>query len=170
MICIEPVIFEDNRGFFCETYKQSEFKENGIEEKFVQDNISYSKKNVIRGLHFQTAPSPQGKLVMALQGQIFDVAVDIRRSSSTFGHWIARELSAANRRMLYIPPGFAHGFCVLSETASVMYKCTAEYAPACERGIRWNDAGLNIEWPVHDPVISIKDMQLPGLQDADLSF
>jgi dTDP-4-dehydrorhamnose 3,5-epimerase len=165
IVLIEPVSFPDGRGFFMETYKYSDFAAFGIRENFVQDNHSFSAQGVLRGLHYQKEPMAQGKLIRCLQGAIFDVAVDIRRASPGFGRWIGAELSAENRHMLYVPPGFAHGFMVLSDMAEIQYKCTREYSPLHERGIIWNDADIGIEWPLADPVLSAKDKLLPGLKD-----
>ena len=170
VILILPKIFEDERGFFKEIYKQSNFETFGIKEKFVQDNISFSKKGVLRGLHYQKEPFAQGKLVARLRGRIFDVAVDIRKGSPYYGKWVAIELSEKNHRMLYIPPGFAHGFQVLSEEALVWYKCTAEYSPEHDAGIIWNDPEIGISWPISDPILSLKDANLPKLKDADNNF
>jgi dTDP-4-dehydrorhamnose 3,5-epimerase len=170
VILVDPRRFADDRGFFMETYKASEFATHGLPTTFVQDNLSYSSRGVLRGLHYQLHPEAQGKLVTALTGRIFDVAVDIRRGSPTFGRWVGQELSAQNGQMLYVPPGFAHGFCVLSDTAHVLYKVTAEYAPELDRGILWNDPEIGITWPVKDPVLSAKDAALPVLREADNSF
>ncbi|RUA17855.1 MAG: dTDP-4-dehydrorhamnose 3,5-epimerase [Clostridia bacterium] len=170
VILITPRLFEDQRGYFLETYKYSDFKAQGICETFVQDNHSRSKKDVLRGLHFQHPPQAQGKLVRAVRGVIFDVAADIRPSSPTFGQWVGEILSDDNRRMLYIPPGFAHGFAVLSDIADVSYKVTAEYAPEYDSGIAWNDPTLAIQWPVATPLISSKDADLPPLLAADIRF
>lgn len=153
-----------------ESYKYSDFKDFGITDGFVQDNFSRSYKDVIRGLHFQKEPYSQGKLVQCLKGRIFDVAVDIRIGSPTFGKWIGVELSDENHLMFYVPPGFAHGFAVISEYADVLYKCTKEYSKDNERGIIWNDPSIKIEWPVKKPLISEKDSQLPFLKDADINF
>lgn len=166
VVLIEPVVFPDGRGFFMETYKQSEFSAFGIRERFVQDNHSSSAKGVLRGLHYQREPMAQGKLIRCIQGAIFDVAVDIRRDSPSFGRWISVELSAENRLMLYVPPGFAHGFMVLSEMAEILYKCTREYSPQDEEGIIWNDPDISIVWPLANPVLSVKDMGYPGLMDS----
>ncbi len=166
LILIEPVVFEDKRGFFMESYKYSEFAKNGINVSFVQDNHSFSKKGVIRGLHYQNPPKAQGKLVRAIRGEIFDVAVDIRKGSPTYGKWVSVILSEENKRMLYIPPGFAHGFCTISEYADVLYKTTEEYAPDYDAGIRWDDPEIGIEWPIKDPLLSDKDLSLPLLKDA----
>lgn len=157
VVLITPKVFEDERGFFLESYKRSEFITAGITEDFVQDNHSFSKKNVIRGLHYQKHPKAQGKLVRAIAGLIFDVAVDIRKDSPTFGKWVGAELSTENRKMLYIPSGFAHGFAVLSDAAEVAYKATSEYSAEHEGGIAWNDPGIGIDWPVRDAVCSVKD-------------
>ena len=170
IIIIEPKTFRDERGFFLETYKYSDFLQIGLKENFVQDNYSRSAKGVLRGLHYQKNPRAQGKLVQCLRGRIFDVAVDLRKSSPTFSRWVSTELSEDNGLMLYVPPGFAHGFVSLSESADVMYKCTREYSPADDRGVIWNDPDLNILWPVSDPVLSAKDRKHPLLRDADNNF
>ena len=170
VILITPRVFEDQRGYFLETYKYSDFQAQGICETFVQDNHSQSKKDVLRGLHFQHPPKAQGKLVRAVRGVIFDVAADIRPSSPTFGQWVGEILSDENRRMLYIPPGFAHGFAVLSDIADVSYKVTEEYASEYDSGIAWNDPTLAIQWPVAAPLISSKDAALPPLLAADIRF
>ena len=170
VILIEPKVFSDSRGFFMETYKHSDFIRMGIQEHFVQDNFSRSQKGVLRGLHFQKNPNAQGKLVQCLKGIIFDVTVDIRKGSPSFGRWVRVELSEENRWMLYIPPSFAHGFVVLSETADVIYKCTKEYSPEDDRGIIWNDPDINIPWPVNDPILSEKDAIFPLLKDVDINF
>jgi dTDP-4-dehydrorhamnose 3,5-epimerase len=162
---IEPQCYADKRGFFLETYKLSEFSPHGI-PPFVQDNHSHSLRGVLRGLHYQEPPGAQGKLVTALTGQVFDVAVDIRRGSPTFGRWVGETLSVDNHRMLYVPPGFAHGFCVLSEEADVVYKVTEEYSPDLDRGIIWNDPEIGVEWPIVDPMLSPKDARLPTLEEA----
>ncbi len=170
VILIEPKVFQDDRGFFLETYKFSAFKKNGIDAHFVQDNHSFSTKGVLRGLHFQKAPKAQGKLVRVIRGEVLDVAVDIRTGSPTFGQWIGEKLSAENAKMLYIPPGFAHGFCVLSEQADILYKVTADYDADCDRGIIWNDPDINIDWKVSNPILSPKDQELPKLKNADINF
>jgi len=170
VIVIEPLGFEDGRGLFAEIYRQSDFKAGGIEETFVQDNYSHSARGVLRGLHYQKQPKAQGKLIIVLQGHIFDVAVDIRKGSRTYGAWVGEELSAEDLRMLYIPSGFAHGFCVLSEEADVVYKVTHEYAPELDRGIIWNDPMVGVQWPVANPIVSEKDAQLPTLETADNNF
>jgi dTDP-4-dehydrorhamnose 3,5-epimerase len=167
VVLIEARAFSDARGRFAETYKLSEFAANGLADVFVQDNHSHSVRGVLRGLHFQNRPRAQAKLVMALSGEVFDVAVDIRRGSPTYGHWVSATLSAENGRMLYIPAGFAHGFCVLSDCADLVYKCTAEYAPELDRGILWQDPALAIAWPISGPLLSAKDAALPPLAESD---
>ncbi len=168
LVKIRPKVFEDTRGYFMETFKQSDFEGHGIGEQFRQDNHSLSKKNVIRGLHYQVPPVEQGKLVTVLKGCAWDVVVDIRRDSPHFLKWVGVELSDRNHVMLYIPPGFAHGFAALSDEVLLVYKCTSEYAPRQDRGIRWNDPDLNIPWPVKTPIVSDKDTQLPLLSKAEL--
>ena len=170
VILITAKHFVDGRGFFLESYKQSEFAENGIPWAFVQDNRSHSVGGVLRGLHYQLPPRAQGKLVAALTGEVFDVAVDIRRGSPTYGHWVGTTLSADRFNMLYIPAGFAHGFCVLSESADFVYKVTDVYAGDLERGIRWDDPQIGIDWPVAEPILSARDAELPLLRDADNNF
>jgi dTDP-4-dehydrorhamnose 3,5-epimerase len=168
VILIEPRRAGDARGFFMETYKRSDFAANGISESFVQDNYSRSSRGVLRGLHYQKAPHAQGKLVTVQQGEVFDVAVDIRPGSPTFAQWVAVTLRAELPQLLYVPPGFAHGFCVLSEVADFSYKVTSEYSQADERGILWNDPALAVTWPVTAPSLSAKDAVLPPLHSADL--
>jgi dTDP-4-dehydrorhamnose 3,5-epimerase len=170
VVLIEPRAFEDPRGFFVETYKRSEFAAHGIVETFVQSNLSHSIQGTLRGLHYQKPPHAQGKLVMALRGEVFDVAVDIRRGSPTYGQWVGAVLSGENHHMLYIPVGFAHGFCVLSAEADFTYLVTDEYAPACERGIVWNDPTIGIPWPISAPKLSHKDAQLPLFQEIEVDF
>ncbi|HFQ95764.1 MAG TPA: dTDP-4-dehydrorhamnose 3,5-epimerase [Anaerolineae bacterium] len=171
VILIEPRVFADARGFFLETYKYSDFAAHGIPETFVQDNHSRSIRGVLRGLHFQNPPKAQGKLVRVVRGVIFDVAVDIRPSSPTFGQWVGETLSDDNQRMLYIPPGFAHGFLVLSDLADVVYKVTEEYAPELDTGVIWNDPTIAIAWPLDaPPLLSDKDAALPPLLKADIRF
>jgi len=170
IILIEPRMYRDARGFFMETYKYSDFARTGIREHFVQDNYSRSSMGVLRGLHYQKNPNAQGKLVQCTKGRIFDVAVDIRKGSPTFRQWVSAELSEENNLMLYVPPAFAHGFVVLSESADVVYKCTREYAPEDDRGIIWNDPDLGILWPVKDPFLSEKDSRHQLLRDADNNF
>lgn len=158
MLLLVPKAFEDSRGYFMESYNQRAMESLGFNHRFVQDNHSHSRKGVLRGLHYQIQ-QPQGKLVRAVSGEIFDVAVDLRRGSPCFGKWVGRCLSSENKLMLWIPPGFAHGFAVLSETADVLYKTTDYYAPQFERTIIWNDPDLAISWPITDtPVVSEKDL------------
>ena len=161
---IEPPVFEDTRGFFMETYHQRRYTEAGINLVFVQDNFSRSVRGTLRGLHYQLHQA-QAKLIQVIQGTIFDVAVDIRSGSPLFGQWVGAHLSAENRRQLFLPEGFAHGFCVLSESADVMYKCTDFYAPDDEGGILWSDPTLAIDWPISRPLLSAKDSKLPCLGD-----
>ena len=166
---IEPRVFGDDRGFFMETWNARRFAAAGLDAVFVQDNHSRSARHVLRGLHYQIV-NPQGKLVRVTAGAVFDVAVDIRRSSPHFGRWVGYELSAANHRMLWVPPGFAHGFVVLSEAADFLYKCTALYDPAAERAIRWDDPAIGIDWDLAGaiPLQSTKDAAAPRLADADV--
>ncbi len=170
VILVEVQPFVDERGFFKETYKESVFLENGVNLRFVQDNFSHSIRGVLRGLHYQLNPKAQAKLVSVLKGEIFDVAVDIRKGSPTYGKWVAEILSADNHRMLYVPIGFAHGFCVLSDEADVIYKVSEEYAPEYERGIIWNDSEIAIKWPLQKPLLIKKDPFLPTLREADNNF
>jgi dTDP-4-dehydrorhamnose 3,5-epimerase len=170
VILIRPRVYDDPRGFFLEAYKYSDFAAHGIGERFVQDNYSHSTQGVLRGLHFQRPPAAQGKLVMALGGDIFDVAVDLRAGSPTYLRWVSARLSAENLNLLYVPPGFAHGFCVLSETADVVYKVTAEYDATCDAGLRWDDPAIGICWPVADPRLSDKDSALPLMGSTDPGF
>jgi len=170
IILVESKSFPDDRGFFLEGYKESDFVDNHITTKFVQDNFSHSNNGVLRGLHYQTNPNAQAKLVMVLLGEIFDVAVDIRKDSPTYGKWIGEILSDQNHNMLYIPEGFAHGFCVISDTADVLYKTNKEYSPKHERGIIWNDPDLAINWPIQNPILHEKDKTLPTLKNADNDF
>ena len=170
VVIIEPRVFPDERGFFMETYKRSEFAALGIGEIFVQVNRSKSPKGILRGLHYQKLPQAQGKLIHVLAGEIFDVAVDIRQGAPTFGRSVIIELSSENKRMLYVPAGFAHGFCVISDDAEVSYMTTAEYAPECEAGIRWDDPDLAIDWPIAGPRLSQRDLLWPCLKDADNDF
>ena len=167
VLIIEPRVFGDERGFFLETHNEKAFAELGIEARFVQDNHSSSRRNVLRGLHYQIK-QPQGKLVRAIEGEILDVAVDLRRSSPTFGGWEAVILSEANRRMLWIPAGFAHGFYVLCDRAQVLYKATDYYAPEHERTVMWNDPELKIDWKLNgEPIISVKDQRGALLGEAE---
>lgn len=165
VLLLEPKRFGDDRGFFMELFHAKRYTEAGIPGPFVQDNFSRSAKGILRGLHFQQ-PHAQGKLVQVFAGAVYDVAVDIRRGSPTFGKWVGMELSADNRRQLWVPAGFAHGFCVLSESADFHYKCTELYSPASEHGIAWNDPDLGIPWPVKSPLLSPKDSAAPRLKDA----
>jgi dTDP-4-dehydrorhamnose 3,5-epimerase len=168
---IQPNIYTDNRGQFLETFRKEIFRQQGVLFDYVQDNISTSARGTIRGLHYQTVPHAQAKLVMAVHGTIRDVAVDLRKSSKTFGESFSTVLSSENRKMMLVPPGFAHGFSVLSEEATVYYKCNAYYDKDSERGVRWNDPALSINWDVDNPILSKKDKQLPllkDLQQADL--
>jgi len=164
VVLIEPDVYRDKRGFFLETYHADKYRAAGIAGTFVQDNQSHSLRDTLRGLHAQRQ-RPQGKLVRVLQGEIFDVAVDIRRGSPTFRRWVGVKLSADNFRQIYVPPGFAHGFCVLSEMADIEYKCTELYDPADEIGVLWNDPELGILWPVHEPLLSEKDRTAPCLAE-----
>jgi len=170
VMLVESKVFPDTRGYFLESFKESDFKNNGINTKFVQDNFSHSIKGVLRGLHYQKNPKAQAKLVIALRGEIFDVAVDIRKGSPTYGNWVGQILSEDNHELLYIPEGFAHGFCVLSEEADVLYKVTQEYSLENEMGIIWNDSEINIEWPIQNPILHEKDSKLPSLKDAENNF
>ena len=170
IILIQPKVMADNRGSFLELYKHTDFVHAGIPEYFVQENYSRSVRGTLRGLHYQKKPKAQGKLVCCISGTIFDVAVDIRTGSPHYGKWAGVELSGEKRRMLYVPPGFAHGFEVLSESAEVMYKCTEEYSPADDRGIVWNDPDIHISWPVTDPILSARDKTHPLLRNADNNF
>lgn len=167
LILVTPRVFEDSRGFFTETYKQSEFFANGIKDNFFQDNHSKSSKGVLRGLHYQTAPKAQAKLVRCIKGEVFDVGVDLRKGSKTFGKWAGALLSEKNKNMLYLPEGFAHGFVVLSDEAEIVYKSSNEYSPENDRGIRYNDPLINIDWGIdYEPVISEKDKLQPYLHEV----
>ena len=168
VVIITPQLFLDERGYFLETYKKSEFEAFGICDVFIQENHSFSQKGILRGLHYQIPPHSQGKLVRCIEGEIFDVAVDIRKNSSTFGKWVGILLSEQNKKMCYIPQGFAHGFYTLSKTAHVLYKMTAEYSPQCERGIIWNDPTVGIQWPSDKAMLSEKDKNNPNIDNADL--
>lgn len=163
VVLVEPRVFADERGFFMETYKHRDYAAAGLPETFVQENHSRSGHGSLRGLHYQRTPAAQGKLVRAIVGEIYDVAVDIRPDSPTFGRWVGVTLSAENRRMLFIPPWCAHGFCVVSESAEVVYKTTAEYAPDLEGGLMWNDPAVAIAWPIANPILSERDRRWPGL-------
>jgi dTDP-4-dehydrorhamnose 3,5-epimerase len=170
LVLIEPRVFEDERGFFMETYKMPDFAAAGIKADFVQENHSRSRKRVLRGLHYQNPPFAQAKLLRVVRGEVFDVAVDIRKGSPTWGKWVGVVLSEKNRDMLYVPAGLAHGFCVLSEIAEVIYKTTNVYSPESEAGIIWNDKDLNIDWPVKEPIVSERDENWPALKNADIEF
>ncbi len=171
VILIKPKVWGDERGFFLESYKKSLFVANGIPEEFIQDNHSESSFGVLRGLHYQLNPCAQGKLVRCCRGKIFDVAVDIRRNSPTFGTWVGYELSQENKQMLYIPAGFAHGFVTLSDKAELLYKTTGEYSAAHDRGILWNDPAIGIDWQgITEPILSAKDQSQPLLKDAETNF
>jgi dTDP-4-dehydrorhamnose 3,5-epimerase len=164
LVVLEPDIYEDERGFFLESFHRGKYRDFGIDREFVQDNLSFSKGNVLRGLHFQ-ARRPQAKLVQAVFGEVFDVAVDIRKDSGTFGKWFGIVLSGENMRQMFIPEGFAHGFCVTSETALFSYKCSDIYVPGDEGGLLWSDPDVGIDWPFHDPLLSDKDRRLPLLSE-----
>jgi dTDP-4-dehydrorhamnose 3,5-epimerase len=164
LLVLEPKVFGDSRGFFLETYNKERYQAAGINPEFVQDNISLSKKGVLRGLHFQN-PQPQGKLVQVLSGEILDVAVDIRIGSATFGRWHGEVLTGENCKQVYIPEGFAHGFCVISQTALFSYKCTDFYSPSTEGGVLWSDPDIGIDWQVNEPILSPKDSAYPRLKD-----
>jgi dTDP-4-dehydrorhamnose 3,5-epimerase len=170
VILVQSTRFGDDRGFFMETYKASAFAAAGIAGPFVQDNHSHSARGVLRGLHYQMHPRAQAKLISVVRGRILDVAVDIRRGSPTYGQWLGCELSAGEGKMLYVPVGFAHGFCVLSDEADVLYKVTVEFDPDLDRGILWNDPDVGVAWPFADPILSPKDAQLPPLRLADSNF
>lgn len=157
LLVLQPGVFEDSRGYFFESYNKERFSALGLQSEFVQDNQSMSQKNVLRGLHFQNPPFAQGKLVRVIKGAVYDVAVDIRKTSPTYGKYFSEELSEKNKKMLWIPPGFAHGFLTLSDETIFFYKCTQAYNKASEQTIQWNDADLNIAWGCTDPVISEKD-------------
>ena len=166
VVRIEPRIFRDARGFFLESYHEARFSEGGVRARFVQDNHSRSARGTLRGLHMQLAFA-QGKLVRCIAGEVFDVAVDVRRGSRTFGQWVGETLSAENFRQLWVPPGFLHGFCVTSETAEIEYKCTQPYHPEDELGVAWNDPDLGIRWPIATPLLSAKDAALPRLREVE---
>ena len=162
VLLITPRVFSDTRGFFLETFHAEKYAVHGVPGPFVQDNWSHSVKDTLRGLHFQN-PNAQGKLVCVTRGAVFDVAVDVRVGSSHFGKWYGCELSESNRKQLWVPPGFAHGFCCLSDETDFLYKCTALYAPASEHSILWNDPAIAIEWPTRGPLLSKKDLEAPVL-------
>jgi dTDP-4-dehydrorhamnose 3,5-epimerase len=164
-VVLEPQVYGDSRGFFYESYNEAKYREAGIDRRFVQSNVSRSARGVLRGLHYQW-PHPQGKLVSVLEGEVYDVAVDIRRGSPSFGRSFGVMLTAENHRHFWVPEGFAHGFCVVSEFATFSYQCTALYDPRADAGIRWNDADLGIDWPVSEPLLSDKDGKTPMLKDV----
>ena len=165
VLLVEPKVFEDSRGFFMETFHQKKYAEVGIDHAFIQDNCSHSTQGTLRGLHYQLK-HPQGKLIYVITGEIFDVAVDIRQWSPTFGKWVGQYLSDQNKRQIFIPEGFAHGFCVISETADVLYKATDLYNPDDEYGVLWSDPDIGIDWPVKVPIVSDKDKQYRRLRDT----
>lgn len=167
---IEPTVHEDQRGFFMETYKESSFRETGIPGPFVQDNHSLSASGVLRGLHYQKSPMAQGKLMRVISGELFQVSVDIRHGSPTYGKWLGTVLSGENRRMLYLPPGFANGFLSLADDTVMVYKTTAEFDPVTEAGVRWDDPAIGIEWPMSPTIVSDRDRNLPSLADADNNY
>jgi len=168
LVIIEPRAFSDDRGFFLESYKKSDFVKNGIDVEFLQDNHSLSSKGVLRGLHYQKPPYTQAKLVRVVKGRAWDVAVDIRKNSPTYKKWVGVELSEENRKMFYIPEGFAHGFLALTDEVHLLYKCSNEYSPSRDAGIIWDDPELAIEWPFNKPLLSDKDLVLPYLKDAEV--
>ena len=170
VMLVEAKSFPDDRGYFKEIFKESSFIENEINTRFVQDNFSHSIKGVLRGLHFQKNPIAQAKLVTVFRGEIFDVAVDVRKDSPTYGKWVSEILSEQNHKLLFIPEGFAHGYCVLSDEADIFYKVNQEYSPEHDRGFIWNDPEVAIKWPMDNPLISNKDLKLPFLKNADNNF
>jgi dTDP-4-dehydrorhamnose 3,5-epimerase len=170
VIQITPTRYGDQRGFFSETYRESAFREGGVPDTFVQDNHARSTRGVLRGLHFQEAPRAQAKLVRVVHGEVFDVAVDLRVGSPTFGSWVGGMLSGEGGEILYIPGGFAHGYLCLSETADLVYKVSAEFDASLDAGIAWNDPSVGIEWPLDDPILSERDLGLPLLRDVISSF
>ena len=166
VVLIEPTVHRDERGWFIETYKSSEFARAGLPDRFVQENHSRSTRGALRGLHYQRPPKAQGKLIRAVLGEVFDVAVDLRRRAPTCGRWVSVVLSAENQRLLYVPPWCAHGFCVMSAEAEVLYKVTAEYAPDHEAGVMWDDPALGIPWPIRDPILALRDRRWPPFREA----
>lgn len=168
VLIVESSVHHDERGYFLESWNRERYGQAGLDISFVQDNVSFSEKGVLRGLHFQVAPRAQGKLVSVLEGEVFDVAVDLRSGNPNFGRWVGTYLSEENRRQLYVPEGFAHGFAVTSRTALVSYKCTKAYSPAHERSLVWNDPEIGIEWPISDPLLSVKDRAAPRLSELAL--
>ena len=169
IVVVSGSVMKDERGEFRETYRRSALASFGLDHDFVQDNHSFSRRGVVRGLHYQLAPAGQGKLVAVLTGEVFDVALDIRPDSRTFGKWVSARLSAHLNQMIWIPAGFAHGFCVCSDEALIMYKLTEEFDPETYSGIRWDDPALGIEWPVRDPIVSARDRHLPLLSDSGIA-
>jgi dTDP-4-dehydrorhamnose 3,5-epimerase len=170
MVLVQPLRHGDHRGFFEEIYKRSAFRSGGIEAEFVQDNVARSARGVLRGLHFQLPPAPQGKLVRVMRGEIFDVGVDLRKGSPTFGQWEGVVLNDSQGALLYLPPGLAHGYCVLSETADLAYKVTAEFDAELDSGIRWDDPQIGVDWPIREPILSEKDRTQPTLAELDSPF
>lgn len=170
LLIVEPDVFQDERGYFFESYNRDKFLAMGLDLTFVQDNESKSGKGVLRGLHFQVPPFEQGKLVRVMHGSVFDVAVDLRKNSMTYGQWAGVELSAKNKRMYWIPPGFAHGFLTLETDTVFFYKCTASYNKESEKSIAWNDKNLNIKWGINDPILSERDKTGPGFNDFITPF
>jgi dTDP-4-dehydrorhamnose 3,5-epimerase len=170
VLLIEPIVHHDARGFFLEAYRADRYRQAGIDVTFVQANHSRSVNGTLRGLHWQDPPHPQAKLIRVVVGEVFDVAVDVRPASPTFGRWVGVTVSASNFRQLYIPPGFAHGFCVLSDVAELEYQCSEVYVPSCERGLRWDDPDLAIDWPVTNPVISERDRKHPSFSELKRQF
>lgn len=169
VLILEPDVYPDDRGYFLETFSSTRYEQAGIPGPFVQDNISFSKRGILRGLHFQY-PQSQGKLIQVLSGEVMDIVVDIRMGSPTYSQWIGEVLSESNHRQIYVPPGFAHGYCVTGETAFFSYKCTDFYNPATEHGIIWNDPDIGIEWPIARPVLSKKDAVYPALKDLEPEY
>ena len=167
VILVEGPRYPDDRGFFCELFREEAFRAGGVVGPFVQDNFARSREGVLRGLHYQNEPYPQGKLVRALRGKIFDVAVDIRPRSATLGKWVGAVLSEENGRFLWVPPGFAHGYCVLAGPADVFYKVTAPFKPELDRGIQWDDPTIGVEWPMKNPQLSEKDLRLPTFREVE---
>ncbi len=170
VMLVEAKSFPDDRGYFKEIFKESSFIENEINTRFVQDNFSHSIKGVLRGLHFQKNPKAQAKLVTVFRGEIFDVAVDVRKDSPTYRKWVSEILSEQNHKLLFIPEGFAHGYCVLSDEADIFYKVNQEYSPEHDGGFIWNDPEINIKWPSDKPIMSERDQKLPFLKNADNNF
>ncbi len=169
VLVIEPEVFGDARGFFMETFRESRYREAGVPASFTQDNLSQSQRGVLRGLHLQS-PSLQAKLVWVVRGAVFDVAVDVRRGSPTFGRWFGTELSGENKRQFFIPEGFAHGFCVTSESALFAYKCSCDYLPDEQVSVLWNDPAIGIDWPIEEPLLADRDCVAPALHELDPSL